>query len=302
MNYSQMIEFEEEYRKVFLLDPDELKFIMDDLRGVPMTLPELVQVLLDGGIGPEYLREKYKTNIGDKSLIMVIACQDTLEVDFTDIAQRQEQYYVDLENALKDYAATLCKEKEQPATEGTVAPEPPSNEVVRGSSSGDPEGEATLSFSSNEEKGGAVAYSYENKYGVHSGLVSSAAGWDPGLSIDRHMEQTDSRWSARVMHAGWCEAKPHYLRGRKGGQKAHDLPIPWDWGQRRPVRTGFTPKQWLQVVREVFPAHKAVGFPCDALIPIKDIGSEYNQIIKAKPGFDTPDIAKAIDEASSLDW
>ena len=72
----------------FLIHPDELKFIMSDLRGEELSLEELAHVLLDGGLELEYLSERYKTNRGSKNLLMVIACQDNLEVDWDDLARR----------------------------------------------------------------------------------------------------------------------------------------------------------------------------------------------------------------------
>jgi hypothetical protein len=72
----------------YLLEPDDLKEIMDDLRGEDLTLEELALTLLSGGIELEYLSERYKTSEGDLNLLMVIACQDSLEVDWDDLAAR----------------------------------------------------------------------------------------------------------------------------------------------------------------------------------------------------------------------
>lgn len=75
----------------WLLCPDDLKEIMGDLRGEELTLEDLAMTLLSGGIDLEYLSTKYKTNKGDKNLLVVIACQDDLEVDWEDLTRRCER-------------------------------------------------------------------------------------------------------------------------------------------------------------------------------------------------------------------
>jgi len=78
----------------FLISPDDLVEIMEDLRGEELSLEEIAQVLLDGGIELEYLATKYKTNKGDQNLLVVIACQDNLEVDWDDLARRCEEVVI----------------------------------------------------------------------------------------------------------------------------------------------------------------------------------------------------------------
>lgn len=75
----------------YLLDPDDLKEIMEDLKGEELSLEELALTLLAGGIELEYLSEKYSTNKGPKNLLLVIACQDSLEVDWDDLRRRCDQ-------------------------------------------------------------------------------------------------------------------------------------------------------------------------------------------------------------------
>lgn len=72
----------------WLLHPMDLKEIMEDLRGELLTLEELALTLLDGGIELEYLETKYLTDRGQVNLLMVIACQDTLTVDWDDLSRR----------------------------------------------------------------------------------------------------------------------------------------------------------------------------------------------------------------------
>lgn len=98
MNLHQEKILEELTEGDFLIAPDDLKEIMEDLQGEELSLEELAQVLLDGGIELEYLAAKYKTNKGDQSLLVVIACQDNLEVDWDDLARRCELVIVSVVN------------------------------------------------------------------------------------------------------------------------------------------------------------------------------------------------------------
>jgi len=75
----------------WLIDPYDLQEIMEDLRGEELSLEELALTLLQGGIEIEYLETKYKTSMGDHNLLMVIACQDSLEVDWEDLDRRYEK-------------------------------------------------------------------------------------------------------------------------------------------------------------------------------------------------------------------
>jgi len=252
-----MLDFEEEYRKVFLLDPDELKFMMDDLRGVSMTLPELAQTLLDGNVEPQYLGEKYKTSAGYKNLLMVIACQDNLVVDFADIVKRQNQYYADFEVALKAHIA----QKEQPST-------PPTPEGEGSSSSTSIGSEDTITFSFPTEGGeGTITWSSESKYGTSSGPVSTVAVWNPSNSLDREFHSPPHYWVARVAHFGWSEAAPTFLHAKD--MEGISLPARFVRGESRPGRAGFTPKQWLQVVKVNF--GKTQKFPEDTVNIVNSI-------------------------------
>jgi hypothetical protein len=94
MNLQQETELGEEREHAFLIAPDDLIEIMCDLQGEELSLEELAQVLLNGGIELEYLSERYKTTEGDLSLLMVIACQDNLEVDWADLARRCEEVVI----------------------------------------------------------------------------------------------------------------------------------------------------------------------------------------------------------------
>lgn len=87
----QKTELEEVAECDFLISPDDLLEIMQDLEGEELTLEELAQTLLDGGIELEYLETKYKTNKGYYNLLIVIACQHELEVDWEDLARRCEE-------------------------------------------------------------------------------------------------------------------------------------------------------------------------------------------------------------------
>jgi len=71
-----------------LMHPNDLKEIMDSLRGEELTIEELLHTLLDGGVELDYLTTRYRTSVGYKNLLMVIACQDNLTVDFDDLLGR----------------------------------------------------------------------------------------------------------------------------------------------------------------------------------------------------------------------
>jgi len=72
----------------WLLLPEDLYEIAGDLKGIEMSLEELAETLIEGGIGVEYLATKYKTDKGDLSLLLVIACQDNLKLDTEDLVNR----------------------------------------------------------------------------------------------------------------------------------------------------------------------------------------------------------------------
>lgn len=92
----------------YLLEPRDLKDIMAKLRGEDLTLEEIALTLLAGGIELEYLGAKYKTNLGPKNLLIVIACQDSLVVDWDDLHRR---CVVVIDAVLGDHLRRLEEEK-----------------------------------------------------------------------------------------------------------------------------------------------------------------------------------------------
>jgi hypothetical protein len=278
MNFSQMVEFEEQYRKVFLLPPNELQFIMEDLRGVEMTLVELAQILLDGGIGPEYLGEKYKTSEGSFNLLMVIACQDNLEVDFADLHERVEQYYDDLEHAFEDHARALQKE----VTPGSTAA--PVEDGGDSTPSSFEEEEEVVTLSRELEKGGPVIWTSKDKYGTHQGPVSTLGVWNPAMSIDMVFHSTPQYWGARVMPFGHSESTYTTLDAtiREPG---FGPPVPWDMRSPRPNKAGFTPKQWLSVVRSIHGTNG--GGSTDTLRYLRAVWPDISQTLQSTPRLET---------------
>jgi len=72
----------------YLLYPDDLRDILESLRGELLEPEEVLMILLDGGIELEYLSTKYKTDLGPKNLFLLVLCQDTLVIDYDDLQQR----------------------------------------------------------------------------------------------------------------------------------------------------------------------------------------------------------------------
>jgi hypothetical protein len=88
MTSHENIRLGEPAKPEFLLYPDDLRDILDGLRGEQLTPEEVVQILLDGGIELDYLSERYQTSAGPKNLFLVVLCQDTLTVDYDDLQRR----------------------------------------------------------------------------------------------------------------------------------------------------------------------------------------------------------------------
>jgi hypothetical protein len=98
----------------YLLEPIDLKSIMARLRGKEFSIEELAYTLLAGGIELEYFSTKYKTNRGYKNLLIVIACQDSLEVDWDDLDAR-----------CKEVIEVIVAVNGKPLEGGAGEPEPP---------------------------------------------------------------------------------------------------------------------------------------------------------------------------------
>jgi len=71
-----------------LLYPDDLRDILEGLRGEVLTPEVVLHILLDGGIELDYLTERYHTTAGPKNLFLVVLLQESLEVDYSDLQQR----------------------------------------------------------------------------------------------------------------------------------------------------------------------------------------------------------------------
>jgi len=115
----------------YLLEPEDLKEIMAKLRGESFTLEELALTLLAGGIELEYLRAKYKTSVGYKNLLLVIACQDSLVVDWDDLERRCA---VVIDAVVADYHRRL--EEEGGHAPSSPVEGPPEEEILHTPSKG----------------------------------------------------------------------------------------------------------------------------------------------------------------------
>jgi len=86
-----------------LLDPESLRDLMDDLFLSDLSREEVVQYLLDGGLTPEDLRQRYPTDKGEKSLLIIILCQASLVVDMNRLTEMLNEYYSAYEDMLLSY-------------------------------------------------------------------------------------------------------------------------------------------------------------------------------------------------------
>jgi hypothetical protein len=227
---------EEEYRTVFLLEPEELRFLLDDLRGEEFTLEELAQVLLDGGLSYRYLAEKYLTGKGMRSLLNVVACQDVLEVDWDDLQQRVD-----------DIAAGFY--------EFVKARLPPSlletgGEYIAPLAEGESEDDGILF--SDEEDEPPIRVSPDGKLSLGRGLAPPPE-WDPSVCSESGLSgiTRDDPYS-RVMHDSQVEGAEHVRMPEEvlvAAERLRGLP-PAELSLTK--HGGFTPTAWLAVVKSTY--------------------------------------------------
>jgi hypothetical protein len=269
---------EEEYRKVFYLDPEELKFLMEDLRGQDADLEELGQVLYDGGLGPEYLGQKYPTDKGEISLILLIACQDNLSVDWELLNHRVEEFekgfQMYVEKRLPEFLVTGPSGAASIQFECDDADEPQSPE-----SEDEFEGDLPIVINPDGSIKTCDAITGKNKWDASSCLENfpGQIGKEPCLT-------------SRTMHAQWCMAEVMPLPKEFG--EAARATILWEkeHGTSAP-RGGITPSLWLKMVRESFKGDKVASEVCEITDKIrKDIEPDGTNGPK-QSGCDTTDRA-----------
>jgi hypothetical protein len=244
-NYHIRSIFEDEFCKEFILHPEELKYLMDSLRGHRVTMPELIQLLLDGGLEVEYLQEKYLTSAGPKSLLMVIAAQDSLTVDFLDLEARLEKQYAEFEVYLKhrdmsDSSSDMISISPTSSDEGGTILHlgEPKNEV-------DGEGSGLPGSPPPDTALLAEVSTFPPDF-PGAGIVWSASRQCVDETPWSHPRDIPSM--IRVIHTGWCTAE--CVRNPRYDEGDVDLLS----GNRTLIEPGghglFSPLDWLDVIRD----------------------------------------------------
>lgn len=245
----------------YLLDPEEIESLMDDLYGAEYSLRELAQVLLDGGWEIEHLQEQYMTSKGMKSLMVIIACQDDLEFDREHLVRRIEKFYDDLGEKISMIKAKLESEVDNEVASPTAYAE---EDEASPADQMSVEVEVPVANRNPNLKELELVPAHENEDKGEEEIVfvprnqrfprfGEAPVWDPSTCIEGLNFARAGEPGARILHSGWVQ--PEYTvfpdevqeRVKKHRDKSRGfkgLPL---------AKGGFRPTTWLQVVKVNFP-------------------------------------------------